>query len=185
MSRKDFGAKPFIYPMPVFIIGTYDEEGNPDVMNAAWGCMVGYDKILISLGKERKTTENILKNKAYTISIGTRDTVVACDYVGIESRLKVKDKFAKSGFTRTKSSRVNAPIIDQLPLTLECEFESYDENHFLIGKIINVSADESILTDGKIDVAKLKPIAFDEANNKYNVLGEIVGNAFRDGLQLR
>ena len=152
MSRVDFGAKPFVYPMPVLIIGTYDENGVPDAMNAAWGCITDMNEISISMSNH-KTTENLEKTGAFTVSFATEDTVVACDYVGVESANKVADKFAKAGFHAIKSE--------------------------------NVNAEESILTDGKIDPSKLKPITYDPVNNKYIALGAIVGNAFSDGVQLK
>lgn len=183
MSRINFGAKPFIYPMPVLIVGTYDENGVPNAMNAAWGTITDMNEITISMS-EHKTTENLIKTGAFTVSIGTEDTVVACDYVGIESASKVPDKFVKAGFHATKSEFVNAPLIDELPMALECKVKSY-EDEILIGEIVNVNADESILTDGQIDPKKLKPIAYDPVGHTYMGLGEKVGNAFSDGMKLR
>lgn len=183
MSRVDFGAKPFIFPMPVLIVGTYDENGVPNAMNAAWGTITDMNEITISMSKH-KTTDNLEKTGAFTVSIATEDTVVACDYVGIETADKVPDKFAKAGFHATKSQHVNAPLIDELPMALECKVKSY-EDEILIGEIVNITADESILTDGKIDPKKLKPIAYDPVNHTYLSLGEKVGNAFRDGNQLK
>ena len=179
MSRVNFGAKPFMYPMPVLIIGTYDENGVPNAMNAAWGIITDMNEISISLSKH-KTTENIAKTGAFTVSIATEDTVEACDYVGLESASKVPDKFAKAGFHATKSGYVNAPLIDELPMALECKLRSF-ENGILVGEIVNVNADESILTDGRIDPEKLKPITYDPVNQAYIGLGEKVGNAFKDG----
>ena len=183
MSRVDFGAKPFVYPMPVLIIGTYDENGGPDAMNAAWGCITDMNEISISMSNH-KTTENLKKTGAFTVSFATEDTVVACDYVGVESANKVPDKFARAGFHAIKSENVNAPLIEELPMALECKVKSFTDG-ILIGEIMNVNADESILTDGKIDPAKLKPITYDPVNNKYIALGAIVGNAFSDGLKLK
>lgn len=183
MSRINFGAKPFIYPMPVLIVGTYDENGVPNAMNAAWGTITDMNEITISMS-EHKTTENLIKTGAFTVSIGTEDTVVACDYVGVESASKVADKFEKAGFHATKSEFVNAPLIDELPMALECKVKSY-EDEILIGEIVNVNADESILTDGQIDPKKLKPIAYDPVGHTYMGLGEKVGNAFSDGMKLR
>lgn len=183
MSRINFGAKPFIYPMPVLIVGTYDENGVPNAMNAAWGTITDMNEITISMS-EHKTTENLIKTGAFTVSIGTEDTVVACDYVGVESASKVANKFEKAGFHATKSEFVNAPLIDELPMALECKVKSY-EDEILIGEIVNVNADESILTDGQIDPKKLKPIAYDPVGHTYMGLGEKVGNAFSDGMKLR
>ncbi len=183
MSRINFGPKPFIYPMPVLIIGTYDENGVPNAMNAAWGTITDMNEITISMSPH-KTTENFLKTGAFTVSIATEDMVVPCDYVGVESASKVPDKFAKAGFHATKSEYVNAPLIDELPMALECKVKSY-EDEILVGEIVNVCADESVLTDGKIDPKKLKPIAYDPVNHTYVGLGNVVGKAFSDGLKLK
>lgn len=183
MSRVNFGVKPEMYPMPVLIIGTYDENGIPNAMNAAWGIITDMNEISISMS-QHKTTANLAKTGAFTVSMATEDTVVACDYVGVESASKVPDKFAKAGFHATKSSFVNAPLIDELPMALECKVKSF-ENGILVGEIVNVNADESVLTDGKIDPKKLKPITYDPVNNAYLGLGEKVGNAFKDGLKLK
>ena len=183
MSRVDFVAKPVMYPMPVLIVATYDENGVPNAMNAAWGIITDMNEISISMS-EHKTTENLAKTGAFTVSMATESTVVPCDYVGVESAKKVPDKFEKAGFHATKSQRVNAPLIDELPMALECKVKSF-ENGILVGEIVNVTADESVLTDGKIDPKKLKPIAFDPVNNTYMGLGEVVGKAFSDGLKLK
>lgn len=183
MSRVNFGSKPLMYPMPVLIVGTYDENGVPDAMNAAWGIITDYDEISISMSSH-KTTDNIAKTGAFTVSIATEDTVIPCDYVGIVSANDVPDKFARAGFHATKSEFVNAPLIDELPMALECKFRSFD-NGILIGEIVNVNADESILTEGKIDPKKLKPIAYDPVNHDYLSLGNKVGKAFSDGKQIK
>lgn len=183
MSRVSFGAKPIMFPQPVLIIGTYDKDGNPNAMNAAWGMTSDFKEISISLS-EHKTTENFAVTGAFTVSMGTEDTVVACDYVGVVSGSKEPDKFAKAGFHATKSTKVNAPLIDELPMALECKVKSFEDG-ILIGEIVDVVADESVITDGKIDPKKLKPIAFDPANNVYVALGDKVGNAFADGLKLK
>lgn len=183
MSRINFGAKPIMFPQPVLIIATYDENGQPNAMNAAWGITTDFKEITISLG-EHKTTDNLKVRKAFTVSMGTKAQMVACDYVGIESGRKVPDKFEKAGFHATKSEFVDAPLIDELPMALECNVKSFSDG-ILIGEIVNVSADESVITDGKIDPGKLQPITFDPANNAYIVLGEKVGNAFADGAKLK
>ena len=139
MSRVNFGAKPVMYPMPVLIIATYDENGVPDAMNAAWGIITDMNEISISMS-EHKTTENLAKTGAFTVSIGTEDTVVACDYVGVESAKKVPDKFSKSGFHAAKSDFVNAPLIDELPMALECKVKSFEDG-ILVGDIVNVNPD--------------------------------------------
>jgi len=183
MKRVNFGPKPFLYPMPVLIVGTYDENGVPNAMNAAWGAITDMNEITISMSPH-KTTENLLKSGAFTVSFATEETVIACDYVGVETASKVPDKFEKAGFHATKSECVNAPLIDELPMAVECKVKSY-EDEILIGEIVNVCADESVLTDGKIDPKKLKPIAYDPVNHTYMGLGEVVGKAFQDGLQLK
>ncbi len=185
--RKNFGAKPWTFPQPVFIVAAYDAAGKPNAMNAAWGGIDEEEQINMCLSAEHKTTANILETKAFTVSMADVDNLVACDYVGVVSGNKEPDKFVKAGFHATRSEFVNAPIIDELPMTLECELISYDaESCHLVGRIVNVSADERILGEkGKIDPAKLRPITFDPVNNAYLVIGEKVGNAFRDGLALK
>ena len=185
--RKNFGSKPVCYPQPVFIIGTYDENGTPDAMNAAWGGISEENEVSICISANHKTTENILLKKAFTVSMGTADQVVACDYVGIESGTKGPDKVARAGWTAIKSEFVDAPLFEQLPMAMECELISYDpETCRLVGKIVNVSADESVLNDkGVVDPMKLRPITFDPMNNAYLELGGKVGNAFSDGVKLK
>lgn len=183
MSRVDFGAKPFLYPMPVLIIGTYDENGVPNAMNAAWGMISDFQEITISLS-EHKTTANIAKTGEFTVSIGTEAMMLACDYVGIETGNKVPDKFARAGFHAVKSKHINAPLIEELPMALECKVKSYEDD-ILVAEIVNVNADEAILTNGRIDPKKLKPIAYDPVNNAYLALGEVVGKAFGDGMKLK
>lgn len=184
--RKNFGKKSWLYPMPVLIVAAYDEAGVPNAMNAAWGGIFSDEMIGICLSEGHKTTKNIIATKAFTVSIATAEQVVACDYVGIVSGNKESDKFAKAGFHALPSEFVNAPVIKELPMTLECELVSYDEesNH-LVGNIVNVSADESILSDGKIDIRKLRPITYDTVNHDYLELGTKVGNAFADGKKLK
>lgn len=184
--RKNFGSKSWLYPMPVLIIAAYDQAGVPNAMNAAWGGMFTDEHIGICISQDHKTTKNILATRAFTVSMATAEQVVACDYVGIVSGNRERDKVAKAGFTTERSEVVNAPIIKELPMTLECEMVSYDEEScHLVGRIVNVSADESILTDGKIDYAKLRPITYDPVNHHYVELGAKVGNAFSDGKKLK
>ena len=185
--RKNFGAKTMCYPMPVFIIGTYNADGTPNAMNAAWGGISEEAEISICVDNTHKTAENLMARKAFTVSMATAKYVAACDYVGIISGSKEPDKFAKAGFHATKSEFVDAPLIDELPMALECEVISYDEEICrLVGRIVNVSADESVLGEnGKVDVSKLRPITYDSMNHDYLVLGEKVGNAFHDGLILK
>ncbi len=184
--RKNFGAKPILYPQPVFIIGSYDKDGTPDAMNAAWGGLSEENEISICLSADHKTVKNILERKAFTVSMATVETMVACDYVGIVSGNKVPDKLEKAGFHTVKSDFVDAPLITELPMAVECEFVSYDaESCRMVGRIVNVCAEESVLTDGKIDPEKLHPITFDGMNYAYYALGEKVGNAFQAGTVLK
>lgn len=185
MSRKSFGAKAWTYPQPVWIIGTYDENGKPDAMNAAWGGISEANQVSICLSVGHKTCKNFEKTGAFTISMADADHVAACDYVGMASGNKVEDKFAKAGFTATKSELVNAPIINELPICLECKVIDFNkETCILRGEIINVSVDERDITDGKVDVSKVKPITFDPFNNAYHVVGEKVGDAWGSGKAL-
>lgn len=184
--RKNFGQKSWLYPMPVLIIAAYDEAGVANAMNAAWGGIFTDEHIGICISEGHKTTKNILATRTFTVSMATVEQLVACDYVGIVSGNKEPDKFAKAGFTAQRSEHVNAPIIRELPLTLECELVSYDmESNHLVGRIVNVSAEERILTDGKIDYTKLRPITYDPINHHYIELGAVVGNAFADGMKLK
>lgn len=184
--KKNFGPKSWLYPMPVLIIATYDAQGRPNAMNAAWGGIFTDESICICLSRGHLTTQNILDRKAFTVSMGTADTVRSCDYVGIVSGNREPDKFAKSGFHASRSSHVDAPLIDELPMALECELVSYDEQSCsLVGRIVNISADESILTDGRIDPSKLRPITFDPAGNSYIELGGKVADAFSCGRELK
>ena len=185
--RKNFGAKPWTYPQPVFILAAYGEDGIPNAMNAAWGGISDDQEISLCISAEHKTTADILARKAFTVSMATAAQVVPCDYVGIASGNNVPDKLAKAGWHTTKSEYVDAPLIDELPMAVECRLVSYDpESCRLVGEIVNVSADESVLdAQGKIDPDKLEPITFDPIHNTYRKLGEKVGNAFRDGAALK
>lgn len=183
--RKNFGPKPFLFPQPVMIIGTYDENGKANAMNAAWGGIVGMDEIIIDLSSH-KTTDNILLNKAFTVSVADVEHMTACDYVGIVSANKEPDKMEKAGFTTTKSEFVNAPVINELPLTLECELIDVIDGSKFLGKIKNVSIDENVLgEDGELCLEKFGPITYDTVHYGYYRLGEKVGNAFKDGAALK
>ena len=183
--RKEFGAQTWLYPLPVLIIGTYDENGTPDAMNAAWGGIYNANQVTLCLSADHKTTKNIRAKGAFTISFADEAHTVACDYVGIASANQEPDKLKKAGFTVTKSAHVDAPIINELPMALECRLIKFNEDGNVIGEIVNVSADESVLGEnGTVDPAKLRPIAFDPVNNGYLVLGERVGTAFSDGAKI-
>ena len=184
--RKNFGAKTWLYPMPVLIVGSYDENGVPNAMNAAWGGIYDTNLVMVCLADDHKTTDNIKKSGAFTISFATTSTVAAADYVGIVSANDCPDKFDKAGFHATKSDLVNAPIIDELPMTVECRLLKFNEDGICIGKIVNISADEAVLgDDGLVAPEKLRAITFDPVHNAYLVLGEKVGNAFSDGKKLK
>ena len=184
--RKNLGAKAILYPMPVLIIGSFDENGTPDAMNAAWGGISEETQISICVSDTHKTAANIIARKAFTVSIADAENVVAADYVGIVSGNKEPDKIKKAGWTAVKSEKVDAPLFNELPLALECKLISYDEESCrLVGEIINVCADERILTDGKVDLSKFSPITYDTVNHDYLTLGEKVGNAFSDGMKLK
>lgn len=183
--KKSFGKQTFMYPMPVLIIATYDKDGNPNAMNAAWGGIHDTNQIGICISHDHKTAENILLKKEFTVSFADEAHVAACDYVGLVSGNKEPEKMKKAGFTVSKAENVDAPVINELSMALECKMVSYDEkSDYLVADIVNVCADEAVLTDGKIDPSKVKPITYDSVNHKYIGLGAIVGNAFSDGKKL-
>lgn len=184
--RKNFGSKYLMYPMPVLVIGSYNEDGTANAMTAAWGIICDYTKIMVVLDRNHATTKNIIKQGAFTVSMATASTVAAADYVGLVSGAEEPRKVEKAGLTPIKSEFVNAPLFAELPMTLECKVVSWeDDTERMTGEIVNVAAEESILTEGKIDPTKLQPITFDPVNMKYLTLGEAVGNAFKDGLALK
>jgi len=184
--RKNFGVKPVVYPQPVFIVATYNEDGTPNAMNAGWGGISEANEISLCIDAEHKTARNAAARKAFTVSMATADTVAACDYVGIVSGNDVPDKLEKAGFHTEKSAFVDAPLIMELPMAIECRLVSYDpESCRMVGEIVNLCADESILTEGTIDPFKLRPIILDSMNHTYLTLGEQVGHAFSDGKKLK
>lgn len=180
--KKNLGVKTVMFPMPVLIIATYNEDNSENAMNAAWGGIHDTNQIGICIAPEHKTAENILKRKAFTVSMADSSHVAACDYIGIVSGSKQPDKCLKAGFSFSKSQFVDAPIINELGMCLECELVSYDETTgCLVGNILNVCADERVLTEGKIDPEKLEPITYDPENHNYIKLGQVVGKAFQIG----
>lgn len=183
-GRKNFGSARALMttPQPCVMIATWDKDHNPDVMMAAWAGQLDYKQIVISLSNH-KTTDNLELTRAFTISFADERTVVESDYFGLVSGNNVPDKVAKAGFTITPSPNVDAPIINEYPLTLECKMVSFEDG-VLIGEVVNMSADESILTDGKVDLAKLKPIVFDAAGMCYRSVGDVVGKAWGAGKEL-
>ena len=184
--RKDMNRRPLIYPQPVLIIGTYNDNGTPNAMNAAWGAVGDDHQVFLCLSADHMTTKNILKRRAFTVQIADEKNMVASDYVGIVSGNKEAGKFRKSGLHAEKSPHVDAPVLTDYAICMECELESYDIEHcHYFGNIVHTSVDESVLTDGKIDITKLRPLTFDIDNAKYITLGPIVGNAFREGQALK
>lgn len=183
-NRTQMGAKIFITPQPALMIGTYDENGNPDVMMAAWGGQCDMNQVCFRLSPHRTTT-NLRATKEFTLSFATQRDVAQSDYFGIVSANDVPDKIARAGFTVTKSANINAPIINEYPLTLECKvveiMERGNDGCFVIGEIVNTIADPAILTDGNIDLDKLQPIVFDMATVSYRSVGGIVGKAWGSG----
>lgn len=185
IMRKNFGVKTWAYPMPVFIVAAYDEEGKANCMNAAWGGIYDTNQIMVCLSDDHKTTKNILATKAFTVSVADAKHVVEADFVGIASGNKMADKMEKAGLKTTKSQFVNAPVINEFPMTIECRLLKFNEDGICIGEIVNVSADESVLgEDGEISPEKLEAITYDPVHHTYIKLGEKVGNAFSDGKKL-
>ena len=183
-NRTQMGAKLFITPQPALMIGTYDENGNPDVMMAAWGGQCDGNQVCFRLSPHRTTT-NLRATKEFTLSFATQRDVAQSDYFGMVSANDVPDKVARAGFTVTKSANINAPIINEYPLTLECRvveiMERGNDGCFVIGEIVNTIADPSILTDGNIDLDKLQPVVFDAASLSYRSVGAKVGQAWDSG----
>lgn len=183
-ERTNMGAKIFVTPQPTLMIGTYDENGNPDVMMAAWGGQCDNNQVCFRLSPHRTTT-NLRATKEFTLSYATVRDVAESDYFGTVSANDVPDKIAQTGFTVTKSQNINAPIIDQYPLTMECRvveiIEREGDGCFVIGEVVNTIADPSILTDGRIDLDKLQPIVFDASMPSYRSVGGVVGGAWDAG----
>ena len=184
-GRKNFSDKAVITPLPAIMIATWDENKNPDVMMAAWGGQCGSKHITFELSKH-KTTDNIRLKKAFTVSFATKNDIAQSDYFGIVSANDVPDKVAKAGFTVVPSPNVDAPIVNEYKLTLECKVVTFDEDENggarVVGEIVNMSADESILdAEGNIDLGKLQPVVFDSSTNSYRVVGEKVGDAWGSG----
>lgn len=182
---KAFGVKPYLFPMPTYMIGTYNEDGTVDVMMMAWGGICAEDMVALNLEADHKTVANLRTHKAFTLAVPGTDTLRESDFFGIASSNKMADKFARSGLHAVKSTRVDAPIITEYPLTLECEVvEMQDQPYGLrvLGKIVNVLADETVLDDaGKIDAGKLHAFAFDQMQNGYYAIGEKAGKAWHSG----
>lgn len=186
--RKKLDITEGIFPMPVLMVATYNEDGSVNVMNAAWGTMQARDTVALQLTETHKTVKNIKARGAFTMSIADAAHVVEADYFGVESGNKVSNKFEKSGLTASKSEIVDAPIINEFPLCLECCFIEYQSNEYgcgVIGKVVNVTADESVMVDEKLDMSLVNAIAFDPYTHGYYKVTERVGDAFNDGIQLK
>ncbi len=186
--KKDIETKIAVFPMPVLMIAAYDENGVPNVMNAAWGMISDMDKITLFIDEDHKTTKNIRAVKAFTVSIADKAHMAEADFLGIATGNKMADKFARSGLHEVKSSHVNAPIIEEFPVTMECELLEIVETenlHAVVGKIVNACADENVLDEkGKVDPAKINALIFDQFQNGYYVVGEKVGKAWNAGAAL-
>ena len=185
--RKNMGAKPLTYPQPVFILAAYGDDMTPCAMNAAWGGISDDTEISLCISAGHKTTKNILARKAFTVSMADAAHVAECDYVGLVSGNSVPDKFSKAGVHAVRSDFVDAPLIEELPVAVECKLKSYDpESCRLVGEIVNGSVGEKVLDEnGKVKTSKVRPITFDPFNNEYVVLGETVGKAFHDGKKIK
>ena len=200
---KSFGSKPWMLPQPVLIIGTYDKEGKPNAMNAAWGGQWDMHEIIISLGSHQ-TTDNLKEDDGeyqssdgeyqssgeFTVAFATTETMVAADYVGIVSGRNTPDKMEKTSWRVEKAPNVNAPVFKEFPITLECRVkEKIDESetgYFLVAEIVNILCDEKYLApDGNPDVEKMQIITYDPVHHTYIQLGKTVGKAFSDGKQLK
>ncbi len=185
--KKDLGKSTVVAPLPVLIIATYDENGVPDAMNAAWGGQCTHQHVALNLAKGHKTTENLRLKKAFTVSIANKGNLVLSDYFGLVSGRKA-DKMTNAHVHITPSRFVDAPVIEEYPLVLECKVVSMEESFGevrVVGEVLNAQADESVLNDvGKVDLDKLQPLSFDSVARAYRVLGGIVGTAFKDGTQL-
>lgn len=177
-----------IFPMPVLMVATYNEDGSVNVMNAAWGTMQERGHVALNLTESHKTVKNIKARGAFTVSIADKAHMVEADYFGVESGNNVPDKFARSGLTASKAENVDAPVINEFPLCLECEFVEYQDNDYgcgVIGKVVSITADESVMKDGKVDMSLVNAIAFDPYTHGYYRVSERVGEAFKDGLKLK
>lgn len=185
--KVNLGVRPYIMPMPVLIIGTYNEDGSADAMNAAWGTLCDMNTVALYLSAGHKTVENIRARKAFTVAVADEANMIPADYVGLVSAHTEKKKIEKSGFTVIKSNLIDAPIIEELPLTLECELDYIDEKSGCVyGKIVNVIADDKMLDEsGNVDLNKLNPISYDPASRSYFTMGEKVGKAFSVGAKLK
>ena len=182
--RKNIKTTEGIFPMPVLMVATYNEDGSVDVMNAAWGTMFERDQVVLNLTETHKTVKNIKERKAFTVSIADSKHVVEADYFGVVSANNTPNKFENSKLTATKSENIDAPIINEFPICMECEFIGYGDCG-IIGKVINTSVDVNAMNGDKVDIEKVSAIAFDPYTHGYYTVTKRVGNAFKDGMQLK
>jgi len=186
--KKDLGVKPFLFPMPVLMISTYGDDGKVDVMNMAWGGICAQNMVSLNIGEEHKTSENIKKRGAFTLSIADIPHIEAADFFGIASGNKMEDKFERSGLTAVRSEKVDAPVVEEFPITLECKvIEAKNEVYgfHVIGEIVGVLADETVLDEkGQVDPKKLDAFVFDQFQNGYYAIGEKVGQAWNTGVPM-
>ncbi len=186
--KKNIKVTEAIFPMPVLMIATYNEDGSVNVMNAAWGTMIDRDVVGLNLTESHKTVQNIKARKAFTVSIADAKHVKEADYFGVVSGNNTPNKFTNSGLTTTKSNNVDAPIINEFPICMECEFIEYQSNDYgigVVGKVVNVSANEEVMTGDNVDITKVEAIAFDPYTHGYYKVTDRVGNAFKDGFELK
>lgn len=188
MSYKEFGARPWLMPQPVLILGTYDKKGNPNAMTAAWGGTWDMKEIVISLAKHA-TTDNLEMEGEFTVAFATRETLVASDFVGLVSLKKDPEKFLKTGWRQEKAPHVNAPLLKDFPMSLECrvkrKLDESETGFYLIAEIVNILVDEDYLEeDGKPSVERMHLITYDPTSNHYVELGDVVGDAFKEGKAL-
>ena len=186
--RKSIETTDAIFPMPVLMIATYNEDESINVMTAAWGTMLERDYVILNLTETHKTVQNIKARKAFTVSLADSKHIVEADYFGIRSGNNTQNKFENTKLTATKSENVDAPIINEFPICMECEFIEYQNGQYgcgVVGKVVNVTADEKVINGDKVDVTLLDAIAFDPYTHGYYKVNDRVGNAFKDGLQLK
>lgn len=186
--RKRLKITAGIFPMPVLMVATYNDDGSVNVMNAAWGMMQERGVVALNLSETHKTVQNIKARGAFTVSIADAAHVTEADYFGVESGNNVGDKLAKSGLSASKAETVDAPVINEFPLCLECEFIEYQDSEYgcgVIGKVVNVTADESVMDGDRVDISLVNAIAFDPYTHGYYRVSERVGDAFMDGLKLK
>ena len=186
--KKQIKTTEAIFPMPVLLISTFNEDGSPDVMNAAWGTMVDRDVVALNLSETHTTVKNIKARKGFVVHIADAKHVVEADWFGCVHGEKEPDKFKKSGLTYVRSELVDAPVINELPIALECGFLEYQSGATglgVIGKVLRTSVEEANLRDGKVDIDSVEAIAFDPYTHGYYRVGGRVGDAFKDGMGLK